>query len=152
MSIHVCSAAACNIQNSNAQLGDLCDCNTGFFGVIDWNEDTNVYNGSCLVRQCGAPPIKPKNGFVKFTDSNNDGSVATFTCNPGFELSLTNSVKCSTTSAGRDWPSVTPTCNGFVRSHMQCTHTLTVLTHSCTLSLTNAYTYTHQRSGTIRCQ
>ena len=123
MCVRVSSAAACDTPNANAQLGNLCACNTGFDGSITWNENTNTYSGTCSARECGSPPSLVLHGFVKFTDSNNDGSVATFTCNPGFELSIpntnTNSVECSATTAGQNWPSVIPACNGFTcaRAH-----------------------------------
>ena len=128
--VRVSSAAACTIPNANAQLGNLCACNTGFVGSITWDEINNMYSGTCsaTATECGSPPSLVPPGYVQFSDSNNHGSVATFTCNPGFELSIpntnTNSVECSATTAGQNWPSVIPACNGFTCAR---THTSTVL-------------------------
>lgn len=53
---------------------------------------------------CAGPPAAPANGAVAFSDGNNPGSVATFSCDPDFDLTGASSVECTDDA----WPTPSP--------------------------------------------
>ena len=117
----------CTIDNSNKQLGSECKCVPGFTGDITW--DGSAYSGTCTATQCTSPPAKPDNGDVAFTGVNQDGSVATFSCNTGYELVNSVAITCDAVSADMPWPTpaIAPECalavicgNGVVQGDEQC--------------------------------
>ena len=111
--LSVVTAAPCNIANSNNAAGLSCACNTGYRGTITWNGATP--SGTCTPTQCtGSHANAPSNGDVAKTHSNNHGSVATFSCNDGFELNGATPITCSAASADAAWPApnTTAQCTG----------------------------------------
>jgi len=74
-----------------------------------------------LARQCD-PPTPPDNGNAR-ADPPNFLSSAVFTCNSGYQLSVTTpgAVTCRVQDGGTmGWTGTAPTCNG--ESHMLAKH------------------------------
>ena len=105
-------AAICVVTNSNRQPGTACQCLPGFKGEITWDGDSTTSESSCTATNCTDFVESLANG--DFTKSNGDlhGSVATFTCDNGFELVGGASITCSAASADTPWPTAQPTCAG----------------------------------------
>lgn len=79
--------------------------------------------------ECTDPPTKAENGDVVFSDGNRHGSVATFTCESGYELVGSASITCEAKDTYTPWPApdTTPECilpvicgNGIVQFSEQC--------------------------------
>ena len=106
------AAGSCTVANSNRQPGTECECLPGFKGSITWAGDSTTSESACTATKCTDFVESLANG--DFTKSNGDlhGSVATFTCDNGFELVGGASITCSAASADTPWPTAQPTCAG----------------------------------------
>jgi len=90
---------------------DCTACNTGY------TLDGQV----CNVNTCSNTPAAPTDGTVVFSATNDNGSIATFACNPpsllspsGFAQSGDATVTCAATTSNLPWGTATnpPTCTG----------------------------------------
>ena len=80
------------------------------------------YNVTALIKQCiyvsldGCDELKaPKHGNVSCTNSSNAGSVCTFSCDEGYELTegtTTRTCEESTASKKYDWSGSKAKCEG----------------------------------------
>lgn len=60
---------------------------------------------------CTNAPAAPDDGFLVFSDADNNGSVATFSCDTGTFLDGDANVTCTVPLVGStDWPSASTTC------------------------------------------
>lgn len=76
---------------------------------------------------CTNAPAAPDNGSVEFSDADNDGSVATFTCDAGAVLDGEETVTCTVPLSGStDWPSA-PSC-----TVTMCSENQRVSSNACT--------------------
>jgi len=107
---------------------DTCVCRKGLYLgdadikslVLDVMKASNFVCKEGYTGQLCDTPLKctgnnadaPSNGKVSLTAENNHGSVATFSCNDGFEYSGDASIKCVAGTADAAWPkpSKAPTC------------------------------------------
>jgi len=80
------------------------------------NDAWPASNAACTsVNSCTAAPTEPINGAISFSAFDNDGSVATFSCDSGYAISGDTTVTCDATAAdGTAWESATidATCTG----------------------------------------
>ena len=96
----------CTVTNSNKLPGTACECLPGFKGDITWNNRATT--STCTQTQCTG--LDALTGVI-VTKSRSDqhGSVATFTCEPGFMLTGAQNVSCSAPNDDSNWPVPDPT-------------------------------------------
>ena len=97
---------ACTVAHSNMLPGTACTCLPGFKGDITWNNRATT--STCTQTQCTG--LDALTGVI-VTKSRSDqhGSVATFTCEPGFMLTGAQNVSCSAPNDDSNWPVPDPT-------------------------------------------
>ena len=67
-----------------------------------------IHHSAFIITVC--PELSaPTNGNITLSDGTNVGSVATYTCNEGYELSVTSTRFCR--SGSRAWTGIDPTCD-----------------------------------------
>ena len=69
---------------------------------------------ACAVNSCSSAPCAPTDGIVTFSSNDDYGSIASFSCNPGFTLSGEATVTCDATIPNAPWKiaATLPTCTG----------------------------------------
>ena len=66
------------------------------------------------VNSCSSAPCAPTDGIVTFSSNDDYGSIASFSCNPGFTLSGEATVTCDATIPNAPWEiaATLHTCTG----------------------------------------
>jgi len=108
-----CTAVECPINSSGEQgVPGGCACDIGYSGSVEAITTSPYHISTCKVNVCSARPCAPTDGIVAFSSNDYYGSIASFSCNPGFTLSGEATVTCDATVPYAPWEiaATLPTC------------------------------------------